>query len=110
MARSRRLRLTDRPGKFVQPIEALFTSFSEKVMKLHLGLALAGVLGVGTWGGPTRAAQKTVNDTDFLVENVTRAACEVSASRRALTRATAEAVREFARKVIAQQGAFDAAL
>jgi putative membrane protein len=79
-------------------------------MKLHLGLALAGVLGVGTWGSLARAEQKPVTDVDFLVENITRAACEVRASELALTRANAKEVQEFARKVIAQQGKFDSTL
>jgi predicted outer membrane protein len=79
-------------------------------MKLHLGLALAGVLGVGTWGGLARADEKPITDEDFLVANVIRSAYQVKAGSLALTRSKEKGVQQFARAVIAQQGKFDADL
>jgi predicted outer membrane protein len=80
-------------------------------MKLHLGLALSGLLGLGVWAaGPARAGGEPVTDGAFIADVITHSAYEARASELALARAKAEEVRKFARKVLAQEKALGPAL
>src|SRR5580704_13412578 len=77
-------------------------------MKLHLWAAAVGVLALGAWTGVVaRADDGPVTDGDYLAGAVTHAATEGRAGRLALKRAQSEEVRQFARKVLAEQESFD---
>jgi putative membrane protein len=81
-------------------------------MKWHLGAALAGVLAMGASVAASlgRADEKAVTNVTFLADVLTRSAYEVKASELALTRAKAQALRQFARKIIAQERALEPAV
>ena len=79
-------------------------------MKLHLWAAVSVLaMGAGT-GVAARADDGPVTDGDFLVAAVTHAATEGLAGRLALKRTKSEEVRQFARKVLAEQESLDPGL
>jgi putative membrane protein len=81
-------------------------------MKLHLWTAVVGVLVMGGWAGGVAARDDDgpVTDTDYLAAAVIHAAIEGRAGELALKQAKSEDVRQFARKVLEEQAAFDPSL
>jgi putative membrane protein len=76
-------------------------------MKLHLCAAVS-VLAMGAWtGAVARADDGPVTDGDYLTGAITHAATEGRAGELALKRAKSDEVRQFARKVLAEQESFD---
>jgi putative membrane protein len=80
----------------------------EKAMKTNIGMVAVRVLAtVALTGAAARADDGPVADADYLAGAITHAATEVRAGKLALKRAQSEEVRQFARKLLDQQAAFD---
>jgi putative membrane protein len=66
---------------------------------------------MGAWtGAVARADDRPVTNADYLAGAITHAATEGRIGRLALKRAKSEEVRQFARKVLAEQATFDSPL
>jgi predicted outer membrane protein len=81
-------------------------------MRLDLWWVLGAALALSTGGmeGSVRADGSPITDDDFLAEAITRSAGEGKAAELALSRATGEEIRQFARRTILQQRVFRPAL